>query len=162
VKRKEETDEQGPWGSLPVLLALATGAGRLSSSVAAQIQEMQERAAQVKQAIAQNKQAMAQYTWVEQVTISLEGQQTKREHFQVRLGPDGKPQKQSLDPAVRSAGTRETTEKAHRNLNKLCLIRPQLAGTSDQSTSPPEIRLLSSGFDLHCSKGRTHPVSGRD
>jgi len=33
---------------LPALLALATGAG-LSSSVSAQIQEMQERAAEVKQ-----------------------------------------------------------------------------------------------------------------
>jgi hypothetical protein len=41
---------------------------------------------------------MAQYTWVEQVTISLKGEQKKQEHFQVRLGPDGKPQKTSLDP----------------------------------------------------------------
>jgi hypothetical protein len=52
----------------------------------------------VKEAAAKNKQAIAQYTWVEQVTISLKGEQKKQEHFQVRLGPDGKPQKQSLDP----------------------------------------------------------------
>ena len=54
--------------------------------------------AELKQAMAQNKQALAQYTWVEQVTISLKGEQKKQEHFQVRLGPDGKPQKTSLDP----------------------------------------------------------------
>jgi hypothetical protein len=48
--------------------------------------------------MAQNKQALAQYTWVEQVTISLKGEQKKPEHFQARLGPDGKPQKTSLDP----------------------------------------------------------------
>jgi hypothetical protein len=61
---------------------------------------MQARVAEVKQAIAQNKQALAQYTWVEQATIILKGEQKKQEHFQVRLDPDGKPQKQSLDPPV--------------------------------------------------------------
>src|SRR6516162_8404561 len=82
--------------ALPVaLLALAAGPSR---PLAAQNQEMQEKVAEVKQALALNKQAMAQYTWVEQVTISLKGEQKKQEHFQVRLGPDGKPQKQSLDP----------------------------------------------------------------
>jgi len=42
------------------------------------------------------------------VTVSLKGEQKKQEHFQVRLGPDGKPQKQSLDapqaPAAPSGG----------------------------------------------------------
>jgi hypothetical protein len=79
------------------LLALTAGAGP-SGLAAVQNQEMQEKVAEVKQAIAQNKQAMAQYTWVEQVTILLKGEQKKQEHFQVRLGPDGKPQKESLDP----------------------------------------------------------------
>lgn len=64
----------------------------------AQSQEMRERVAEVKEAAARNKQELAQYTWEEQVTISLKGEQKKQEHFQVRLGPDGKPQKQSLDP----------------------------------------------------------------
>jgi hypothetical protein len=59
--------------------------------------EMQQKVTEVKQAAAANKQALAQYTWVETVTISLKGEQKKQEHFQVRLGPDGKPQKQSLD-----------------------------------------------------------------
>jgi hypothetical protein len=58
----------------------------------------------LKQASAANKQALAQFTWVETVTISLKGEQKKQEHFQVRLGPDGKPQKQSLDqPAPQQA-----------------------------------------------------------
>jgi hypothetical protein len=64
----------------------------------AQNPELQQRLAEVKQAMAQNKQALAQYTWAEQVTISLKGEQKKREHFQVRVGPDGKQQKTSLDP----------------------------------------------------------------
>lgn len=82
--------------ALPALLILATTG--FARPIAAQNQEMQERLAAVKQAVAQNKQALAQYTWVEQVTISLKGEQKKQEHFQVRLGPDGKPQKTSLDP----------------------------------------------------------------
>jgi hypothetical protein len=64
----------------------------------AQGQELQQRVADIKEASVKNKQELAQYTWVEQVTISLKGEQKKQEHFQVRLGPDGKPQKTSLDP----------------------------------------------------------------
>jgi hypothetical protein len=64
----------------------------------AQNPELQERVAEVKEAAARNKQALAQYTWVEQVNISLKGELKKQERFQVRLGPDGKPQKTSLDP----------------------------------------------------------------
>jgi hypothetical protein len=70
----------------------------LVSTAFAQSPELQQKIAEVKQAAADNKKALAQYTWAEQVTISLKGEQKKQEHFQVRLGPDGKPQKQSLDP----------------------------------------------------------------
>jgi hypothetical protein len=79
---------------VPLLLLVAAVFNR---PVNAQNPELQQRLAEVKQAMAQNKQALAQYTWVEQVTISLKGEQKKQEHFQVRLGPDGKPQKTSLD-----------------------------------------------------------------
>jgi hypothetical protein len=64
----------------------------------AQNPELQQRVAEIEQMAAKNKQALAQYTWVEQVTISLNGEQKKQEQFQVRLGPDGNPQKTSLDP----------------------------------------------------------------
>ena len=66
--------------------------------VQAQGPELQERVAEVKQSIAKNKQQLGQYMWDQLVIISLKGEQKKQEHFQVRLGPDGKPQKTSLDP----------------------------------------------------------------
>src|SRR5215469_4215017 len=72
----------------------------LTSSIVAQSPDMQQRVAELKEAAAKNKQALAQYTWVEQDTISLKGEQKKQEHFQVRLGPDGKPQKTPLDAAA--------------------------------------------------------------
>jgi hypothetical protein len=76
--------------------------------VRAQGQELQQRVAEMKEASVKNKQALAQYTWNEQVTISLKGEEKKQEHFQVRLGPDGKPQKTSLDPPA------DTTESGGR------------------------------------------------
>jgi hypothetical protein len=89
---------------------MMTGGSILGSAllVFAQNPELQQKVADVKQAAAANKQALAQYTWVEQVTISLKGEQKKQEHYQVRLGPDGKPQKTPLDaqaaPAAPSGG----------------------------------------------------------
>jgi hypothetical protein len=83
--------------SLFFVLAVSPLFGRTAR---AQNQELQQHIAEIKQAAAKNKQALAQYAWVEQVSISLKGEQKKQEHFQVRLGPDGKPQKTSLDSAA--------------------------------------------------------------
>jgi hypothetical protein len=80
--------------TMPALLAAAG----FFSSANAQGPELQQRVADIKEAMARNKQALASYSWNEVVTISLKGEQKKQEHFQVRLGPDGKPQKTSLDP----------------------------------------------------------------
>ncbi len=82
--------------TLSALLVLLAG-GFLNRPANAQNPELQQRVAQIKEASARNKQALAQYTWVEQVTISVKGEEKKQEHFQVRLGPDLKPQKTSLD-----------------------------------------------------------------
>jgi hypothetical protein len=80
---------------------------------AAQGPEAQQAIAQLKETAAQNKQALAQYTWVEQDTISLKGEEKKQEHFQVRIGPDGKPQKTSLDAPQAPAGGHEGRLKEH-------------------------------------------------
>ena len=63
-----------------------------------QSQEMQQRIAEVKQAVAMNKQMLAQYTWMEQDIISIKGEEKKEELYNVQLGPDGKPQKSPVDP----------------------------------------------------------------
>ena len=71
----------------------------------AQNEELQQKVEQIKQATAQNKKSLAQYTWVEQVTISLKGTQKKQERFQVVLWPDGTPEETSLDqPAFLDSG----------------------------------------------------------
>src|SRR3954451_10482424 len=82
----------------PLIPLVLLGGLFIAGPVNAQNPELQQRVAEMKQASVKNKQALATYTWVEQVTISLKGAQKKQEHSQVRLGPDGKPQKTSLDP----------------------------------------------------------------
>jgi hypothetical protein len=91
-------------GTLSALLVLFAGAV-LIPVANAQSPQLQQRVAEIKEAMARNKQALAQYTWLEQVTISVKGEQKKQEHFQVRLGPDLKPQKTSLDPPADAASS---------------------------------------------------------
>jgi len=67
-------------------------------AVRAQKEELQQRIAELKESMAKNKQALAQYTWRETDTVKLKGEVKKVSNFQVRTGPDGKPQKTSLDP----------------------------------------------------------------
>jgi hypothetical protein len=97
---------------LIILPALLVGAGFVPAAYA-QSPELQQRVADVKQAAARNKQALASYSWTEVVTISLKGEQKKQEHFQVRLGPDGKPQKTSLDPPDQTAAPSGGRLKQH-------------------------------------------------
>jgi hypothetical protein len=92
----------GRISSTALLLILLAGAGFIRSA-SAQSPELQQRVADIKEASAKNKQALMSYSWNELVTISLKGEQKKQEHFQVRLGPDGKPQKTSLDAPAAAA-----------------------------------------------------------
>ncbi len=59
----------------------------------AQNPELQQRLAEIKQASAANKAALAHYTWQEQQTVSIKGDVKKQQVFQVIVGPDGQQQK---------------------------------------------------------------------
>lgn len=84
-----------------VAIAVLTGIFVTGLPLLGQNPDVQQRLAEIKEASAQNKQALATYTWQEQDTISLKGEVKKQESFQVHLGPDGKPQKTplSIEPA---------------------------------------------------------------
>jgi len=133
------------------LLALGISAS-LSRRLSAQGREMKERVAEVKEAAARNKQALAQYTWVEQVTIFLKGEQKKQEHFQVRLGPDGKPQKQSLDarPAPPEQEGRLKKHIVEKKTEEYKEYAEQIRALIQQYV-PPERDLLGQAYD----KGNT-------
>jgi hypothetical protein len=90
-----------------ISMALVAFAGILGLAVKAQAQEMQQHLAELKQLLAFNKQAMANYTWLEQQIISVKGEQKKEEIYNVQLGPDGKPQKTPIDPGSVSDSERK-------------------------------------------------------
>jgi hypothetical protein len=84
-----------------------------SSRVRAQNQELQQRVAEIKEAAAKNKQSLTQYTWNELVIISSRDEEKKQQHFQVRLGRNGKQEKTSLDPPE---DTPESGERLKRHI----------------------------------------------
>ena len=56
----------------------------------------QERAAAIKESLAQNQAALRTYTWIETTEISLKGEVKKKEQKQCSYGADGKVQKTPL------------------------------------------------------------------
>lgn len=76
-----------------MLFAVAQGAG-------AQNAELQQRVAEIKQTMTRNQQSLAQYTWQQQETISVNGEVRKEEAFQVQMGADGKPVRTALTPSA--------------------------------------------------------------
>ncbi len=70
----------------------------VSQCAVAQDPSLQQKGAQIKEAMAANKQALSNYTWQEQQTVSIKGEVKKQQMFQVQNGPDGKPQKTLLGP----------------------------------------------------------------
>src|SRR5271154_881465 len=81
-----------------VVIGLLALAALTALALQAQGPEMQQRLAELKQSLTFNKQVLAQYTWMEQQIISINGEQKKEELFNVQMGPDGQPQKTPVDP----------------------------------------------------------------
>jgi len=79
----------------------------LSPATAAQNAQIQQRVEEVKESAARNKQALAHYSWQEQEQIAIKGDVKDTKVFQVRLGPDGKPQKVEMENLPQSDGGRQ-------------------------------------------------------
>jgi hypothetical protein len=128
--------------TLPLLVA---GAESIPSANA-QNPELQQRVAEIQQSSANNKQALASYTWVEQVTISLKGEEKKQEHFQVRLGPDLKPQKISLDaPPEPPSGGRLKKHVVEKKKEEYKEYADQMKALAQQYV-PPDKDLLQQAY----------------
>jgi len=64
----------------------------------AQNSELQEKLAAVKQAAAENKQALLQYQWLETTQLTLKGEPHPPSQNQCQYGPDGQVQKTLISP----------------------------------------------------------------
>jgi hypothetical protein len=89
--------------SATVLLTLPL----LAAVAAAQTPPAQDRAAALKQSLAQNQAALRQYTWIETTEISMKGEVKKQEQKQCSYGADGKVQKTPL-PGQAAAPKKES------------------------------------------------------
>lgn len=143
TKKKETGLSTVVWALCLLILIFAW----LAHLATAQSPELQQRIAEMKESAAANKQALGQYTWVETITINLKGEQKKQEHFQVRLGPDGKPQKNSLDapqPEQESGGRlkRHIVEKKKEEYKEYA---DQIKALIQQYV-PPEKDLIAQAF----------------
>jgi hypothetical protein len=67
-------------------------------------QPNQERLAELKQSLAQNQQALRQYSWIETTQVSLKGDVKKITQKQCAYGTDGKVQKVDMAPVSESSG----------------------------------------------------------
>jgi len=80
------------------LLCAATGAiilfGLAAPTAVAQLAEIKE---QLQESAAANKERLAHYTWEETQSVSLKGEVKSTNLYQVRMGPDGKPQKTQIN-----------------------------------------------------------------
>jgi len=95
---------------LIILMLLAAGRGATQSppqGPAGGSSELQQRLAEVKQSAAQNKEALSHYTWQEEEKIAIKGDVKDTKIYQVRLGPDGKPEKQQTENLPQSSGGRQ-------------------------------------------------------
>jgi hypothetical protein len=106
--------------------------------------QLQERVTEIKQEAALNKRALFEYTWRQMQTISIKGDVKKQTQFQVRLGPDGKPQKTEIDPQEQSSGGRQRGLK-HRVVEKKTAefedYAQQIAALAQEYTRPDPDKL---------------------
>jgi len=73
-------------------------------AAAAQNPELQQRVGEIKLAAAENKQALAHYSWQQQQTTAIKGEVKDTKLFQVHVGPNGQPQKVELENTAATSG----------------------------------------------------------
>ncbi len=138
-----------PFGSkLPAMaLPLTTTVAALFISVLpfrAQNPELQQRVAELKQASAANKAALAHYTWQEQQTTSIKGEVKKQQSYQVSVGPDGQQQKTQIggsQAAPPPSGGRLKQHVVEKKTAEFKDYGEQIADLAKQYTQPDPGRL---------------------
>ena len=104
----------------------------------AQNPQMEQKVAEIKQASAANKQALARYTWQEQQAVSLKGEVKKTVTYQVSVGPDGQQQKIELgsSAAPPPSGGRLKQRIVAKKTDEFQQYGQQVAALAKQYTQP--------------------------
>ena len=108
----------------------------------AQSPELQQKLAEIKTAMAANKQALAHYTWQEQQTTSIKGDVKKTQVFQVSVGPDGQQKTQiGGSQAPPPSGGRLKQHVVEKKTAEFQDYGQQIAALAKQYTQPDPERL---------------------
>jgi hypothetical protein len=143
--KERQSRRSDAWRAL-VLTVIFVG----DPGVKAQNSELRQRLADLQQAAALNRQMLGKYTWLQQVTISVKGEQKKQGHFRVQLGPNGQLQKTSLDALSPSESSgREGRLKKHfiqKEKEEYEEYANQIKSLIEQYV-PPDREMLQQAFD---------------
>ena len=122
-----------------------TGIPMLEPAAAAQNPELQQRVAEVKQAAARNKQALAHYSWQQQQTIAIKGDVKDTKVFQVHLGSDGQSQKVEMGnmPASSEGGGRIKRHIVEKKKEEYQDYGEQIRALAEQYAQPDPEKLQS-------------------
>jgi hypothetical protein len=128
--------------SLAAAVAIGAAAQNRNSLV-------QQRLAEMRQAVAANKRQLGRYTWQEKQIVSVNGQVKKESLYQVRLGPNGEQQKtliMSTPEAAKPGGgplKRHIVEKKTEEFQQYA----QQVGALAHSYSQPDAERLQQAFE---------------
>ncbi len=129
-------------------IAVAVAALVTLTAIAAYPQnpQLEEKLMALKQSQAMNKQKLAQYTWQETETISINGEVKDTKMYQVQMGPDGQQQKTEIsNQKAQSGGGREGRLKEHVIEKKTAEYQQygqQIGALAKQYTQPDPERLM--------------------
>lgn len=115
----------------------------LELAAAAQNPELQQRVAEVKQAAALNKQALAHYSWQQQQTTAIKGDVKDTKVFQVHVGPDGQSQKVETEntPVSSESGGRLKRHIVEKKKEEYQDYGQQIHALAEQYAQPDPERL---------------------
>lgn len=125
------------------LLFLAVAVIALVSATA-QNPELQQKVAEVKQAAAENKEALSHYSWQQQQTTAIKGNVKDTKLFQAHLGPGGQTEKVELQNMPTSSGGGGGPLKRHivqKKKEEYKDYGEQIAALAQQYAQPDPLRI---------------------
>jgi hypothetical protein len=128
-----------------VAVAICAGAFAMTQATA-QNEPMEQKLMLIKQAQAANKEKLAQYTWLETETISINGNVKDTKVYKVRIGANGQPQKTEIsEQKAQPGGGRQGRIKARvieRATEEYRDYGQQIGALAKQYTTPDPERLM--------------------
>ena len=119
--------------TVPGLMTLVLLAASLGWAQEISSEKLNAWVAEVKESIAQSKESLRQYTWVETTEISLKGDVKSRKQNDCRYGPDGTVQK--------TPTTASEEQKKKRGLKGKIVAKKKEASAA-QASAGPEMLLV--------------------